>query len=79
MIALIRQFWPEGHWFADTVKGNVTKQYEWAIRNGVNFLPESDLNRYIAEENSRTIQVSLLNPEQDVSNTEIDESYKPER
>lgn len=76
MIALVWRLWPKAKIFADAASRDVVRDYEQAIREGVNLLPATDFEHYVAEQASQE-QGPLLNPEQDVSNTEIDESYEP--
>lgn len=42
---------------------DITKEYEKAIRNGVNLLPGSDINLYIAEDAYDKVNSSVLNSE----------------
>lgn len=74
-----RQLWPEEKIFTDTASRDVLAAYERAIREGRNLLPGGNIHQYIAEEFYGKEREPLLNPEQDVSNTEIDESYQPGR
>lgn len=76
---MVWRLWPEAKIFADAASHDITEDYERAIRGGVNLLPGNDFERYLAEEAYGKEQGPLLNPEQDVSNTEIDESYEPGR
>lgn len=76
MDALVWRLWPEAKIFTEDASRDVTADYEKAIRDGVNLLPGNNLDRYLAEEAYGKEQRPLLNPEQDVSNTEIDESYE---
>lgn len=75
---MVWRLWPEAKIFAEAASYDVTEDYERAIRDGVNLLP-GDVNSYLAEEAYGKEQEPLLNPEQDVSNTEIDENYEPGR
>lgn len=76
---MVWRFWPEAKLFTDVASHNVVADYEMAIRDGRNLLPGGDINYYIAEEACNPENGPLLNPEQDVSNTEIDENYQPGR
>ena len=72
------RLWPATKIFADAASSDIVKAYEKAIRDGVNLLPATDFEQYVAEQAYKE-RGPLLNPEQDVSNTEIDESYEPGR
>lgn len=76
MIALVWRLWPEAKIFTER---DIIADYENAIRSGVNLLPADELNSYLAEEAYGRERGPLFNPEQDVSNTEIDEDYQPGR
>lgn len=78
MYTLVWRLWPPAKIFTNITSRDIVKDYEEAIRSGANLLPATDFEKYVAEQAYKE-QGPLLNPEQDVSNTEIDESYEPGR